>query len=82
MLFAVAKCPAESVPANLLNPPVSVSPSGDVDFGTSITITCNVSGIGVFTKTRTCRFEPGQQVYRLQGDTYECGGKLCGGFFL
>ncbi|XP_070182791.1 CUB and sushi domain-containing protein 3-like [Littorina saxatilis] len=74
----VAKCPADVIPQNLINNPTSVSPSGEVNFGAVVTITCNVPGVGVFTKTRTCRFDPGQQVYRLQGDSYECGVVNCG----
>ncbi|XP_076452127.1 uncharacterized protein LOC143287751 [Babylonia areolata] len=74
----VAKCPPDTVPQNLVNGPVSVTPSGEVDFEANVAILCNVSGKGVFTKTRTCRFDPKDQVYRLQGDSYECGVVDCG----
>ncbi|KAK7506491.1 hypothetical protein BaRGS_00001966, partial [Batillaria attramentaria] len=74
----VAKCPPDLLPRNLVNPPANITPSGEVEFGASITITCDVYGLGIVTKTRTCRYDPGRQMYLLQGDPYECGVIDCG----
>lgn len=73
-----AKCSPNALPRNLVNPPVNITPSGMVEFGASITITCNIYGVGIIRKTRTCRYDPGLQMYLLQGDPYECGVIDCG----
>lgn len=76
----IAMCPQDTIPGNLRNPPWLVDPPapGRVKVNKRLNISCIVPGIGTFNKTRTCRFDPGLQLYRLQGDSYECGVVDCG----
>lgn len=74
--LTVAKCLPDVLPSSLVNPPVQISPGGFVDYGSKVTITCNIPGRDIINKSRTCVFNPTQQKYMLQGDTYECGGNL------
>lgn len=67
-----AVCLPDTIPASVRNP-ASVTPSGQVRLGETVTLTCNVPGKPVFNKTRYCVYDQGQ--YQLVGADYECGRK-------
>ncbi|KAK7507523.1 hypothetical protein BaRGS_00001458, partial [Batillaria attramentaria] len=71
----IATCPPDTLPPGLLNPAV-VSPVAPVNLSEHVTLTCNVPGVGTFTRTRTCVYQDGQ--YKLMGADYECGLVDCG----
>ncbi|XP_069125539.1 protein lev-9-like [Argopecten irradians] len=43
-----------------------------------VILTCNVSGVGIFNRTRQCLYDQPTNTYRLIGDSYECGEINCG----
>ena len=57
----------------VMNPP-TLRTNSPIEYGGVLNMMCNVTGRGVFYKTRTCVFDPATQEYLLQGDTYECEG--------
>ncbi|XP_070186674.1 uncharacterized protein [Littorina saxatilis] len=70
-----AICLPDQIPSSVRNP-AEVTPGGQVGFEETVTLTCNVPGKQVFTRTRHCIYYNG--MYKLVGADYECGLIDCG----
>ncbi|XP_076460199.1 uncharacterized protein LOC143293161 [Babylonia areolata] len=57
------------------NPAVLV-PTGQVQLGHTVTLTCHVPGMPVFSRSRQCVYQQGR--YQLVGGDYDCGFIDCG----
>lgn len=56
--------------------PAFPPPPDKVLFGETADITCDVDGVGLFTREVTCAFNPHTGTYELMGASWECGGKF------
>lgn len=69
----MAKCSPEVVPGWVQNRP-RVSPEGDVEYLSSVTLTCDIPGMDVpVIKKRTCLYDQEMDTYRFFGASFECG---------
>ena len=75
--FPVVECPVAFLlpELNALENPPSFTPPTVVEYGSTLTMTCNVPGEGTFTRTRTCVYDFEKEEYALVGDKLECGCK-------
>ena len=69
MPLTAALCPSDTT--NGLENPATVTPTGAVQYGDSVTLTCDVPGKPIFNNTRYCVYY--QDSYQLVGADCECG---------
>ena len=53
----------------------NLSPTTVVEYGGTLTMTCDVPGEDTFTRNRSCVYDFEKEEYALLGDKMECGCK-------